>query len=93
MSYSIKDFTKVDELQSILLESKHEILKEVFIFDYFKNEEINEIKIGFRFVFQSKYKTLTSNQIEDALNDIIKKSVKISGVCIPGLKSYLNDNN
>ena len=36
-----------------------EFLKEVYIFDYFYNEKNSEIKIGFRFVFQSPNSTIT----------------------------------
>ena len=44
-----------------------------------------EIKIGFRFIFQSKKETLTSIQIENVLNDIIKKSILIKGISVPGI--------
>jgi len=84
ISYSIKNYVKAEELQDLILNFKHPILKNVFIFDYFKNEKQNEIKIGFRFTFQSLDKTLTSNQIEDVLNLIIYNSLKISGIEIPG---------
>ena len=84
ISYSIKDYDKVQELQDLLLNFKHEILNNVFIFDYFKNEKKNEIKIGFRLIFQSKERTLTSGQIENVLKDIIAQSLKISGINIPG---------
>ena len=84
ISYSIKNYVKAEELQDLILNFKHPILKNVFIFDYFKNEKQNEIKIGFRFTFQSLDKTLTSNQIEDVLNVIIYNSLKISGIEIPG---------
>jgi len=86
ISYSIKNYSKVDELQDLILNFKHLILKNVFIFDYFKNEKQSEIKIGFRFVFQSNDQTLTTAQIENVLNDIIERSLKLSGIEIPGLK-------
>ena len=57
----------------------------MFIFDYFKNEKQKEIKIGFRFIFQSKEQTLTSSQIELIYNDIVNQSLKIEGVSIPGI--------
>ena len=65
--------------------NKNEIIKNVFIYDYFKNEKQEEIKIGFRFIFQSKKATLNSAEIELVYNDIITKSLSISGISIPGI--------
>ena len=84
ISYSIKDYDKAQELQDLVLGFRHKIINNIFIFDYFKNEKQNEIKIGFRFIFQSNDKTLTSIQIENVLNDIIIESLKITGISIPG---------
>jgi phenylalanyl-tRNA synthetase beta subunit len=67
------------------LNYKNDIIKYVYIFDYFYNEKREEIKIGFRFVFQAKKTTLTSNQIDEVYNDIINKSLKIEGLNIPGI--------
>ena len=85
ISYSIRNYNKVEELQNLIFNFKYEILKDIFIFDYFKNDKKNEIKIGFRFIFQSKDETLTSSQIDKVLNDIISMSLEISGIEIPGL--------
>jgi phenylalanyl-tRNA synthetase beta chain len=85
ISYSIRNYNKVDDLQNLIFNFKHEILKDIFIFDYFKNDKKNEIKIGFRFIFQSKDETLTSSQIDKVLNDIVSMSLKISEIEIPGL--------
>ncbi len=85
ISYSIKDYTKIKDLQDLLLNFKSDLIKDMFIFDYFKNEKQKEIKIGFRFIFQSKEQTLTSSQIELIYNDIVNQSLKIEGVSIPGI--------
>ena len=85
ISYSIKDFSKSEELQDLLLNYQNEILKNVFIFDYFYNEKKKEVKIGFRFTFQSKETTLSSSEIDSVINDIVNKSLKISGISIPGI--------
>ena len=85
ISYSIRNYNKVEELQNLIFNFKYEILKDIFIFDYFKNDKKNEIKIGFRFIFQSKDETLTSSQIDKVLNDIISMSLEISEIEIPGL--------
>ena len=47
-------------------------LKDVFIFDYFNNEKNAEIKIGFRFVFQSADTTITEMQVNKIINVIIR---------------------
>jgi phenylalanyl-tRNA synthetase beta chain len=84
LSYSIKDFSKIHELENLLLSYQSDIIKNIFIFDYFVNEKAQEIKIGFRIFFQSKEKTLTAAQIELVYNDLINQSLKIDGVSIPG---------
>jgi phenylalanyl-tRNA synthetase beta chain len=60
-------------------------LKESFIFDFFVNKKNNEIKIGFRFIFQAKNKSLSIKEIDDELSKLINKTLKIDGVSIPGL--------
>ncbi|MDC0166184.1 phenylalanine--tRNA ligase subunit beta [Gammaproteobacteria bacterium] len=85
ISYSIKDLSKSQELQDLLLNYQNDILKNVFIFDYFNNEKKKEVKIGFRFTFQSKETTLSSSEIDSVINDIVNKSLKISGISIPGI--------
>tara|TARA_B100000795_G_scaffold269704_1_gene260013 strand:- start:3374 stop:5287 length:1914 start_codon:yes stop_codon:yes gene_type:complete len=86
ISYLIRDHSKTQDLQDLIMGYDHELLSSTFIFDYFKNEKKNEIKIGFRFIFQSKTETLTSHQIENVLNNIVSQSLKINGIEIPGLK-------
>ena len=62
-----------------MLNYQSDIVKNVFIFDYFKNEKTEEIKIGFRFVFQSKIATLTASEIDVIYNEVINKSLDIQG--------------
>jgi len=85
ISYSIKDYSKTQELQDLLLNYQSDIIKNVYIFDYFKNEKQEEIKIGFRFAFQSKKTTLNSAEIELVYNDIVSQSLRIEGISIPGM--------
>jgi phenylalanyl-tRNA synthetase beta subunit len=85
ISYLIKDYNKTKELQDLLLNYKNDILKHIYIFDYFKNEKKEEIKMGFRFTFQSKKATLSSAEIELVYNDIVTESLNISGISIPGI--------
>jgi phenylalanyl-tRNA synthetase beta chain len=85
LSFSIKDFSKIHELEHLLLNYQSHIVKDIFIFDYFHNEKVKEIKLGFRIVFQSKERTLTAVQIELVYNDLINQSLKIDGISIPGI--------
>jgi len=85
ISYSIKDYNRTQELQDLLLNYQSDIIKNIYIFDYFKNEKQEEIKIGFRFVFQSKKTTLNSAEIELVYNDIVSQSLRIGGISIPGI--------
>tara|TARA_B100001287_G_scaffold127683_1_gene107649 strand:+ start:1474 stop:3384 length:1911 start_codon:yes stop_codon:yes gene_type:complete len=85
LSFSIKDFSSRQNLENYILEYENELIKEKFIFDYFYNENNAEIKIGFRFIFQSINSTVTETQVNNVMNDIIKHTEKIKGVTIPGL--------
>jgi len=85
ISYSVKDYSKIKDLSDLLLNYQSDIVKNVFIFDYFKNDKSEEIKIGFRFVFQSKIATLTASEIDVIYNEIINKSLDIKGITIPGM--------
>ncbi len=85
LSFSIKDYSSREVLEKYIMEFDNELLKEVFMFDYFFNEKKAEIKIGFRFIFQSKNTTITETQVNDLIGVIIKHTEKIKGVTIPGL--------
>ena len=85
LSFSIKDYSKLKILENFILKFDDQLLKEVFIFDYYHNEKNNEIKIGFRFVFQSADSTITETQVNDIINVIISHTLKIKGITIPGL--------
>ena len=85
ISYAVKNYNKIQDLQDLMLNYENDIIKNVFIFDYFKNEKAQEIKIGFRIIFQSIETTLTSSQIDLIYNDIINKSLEIEGISIPGI--------
>ena len=85
LSYSIKDFSKIHKLENLFHSYQSDIVKNIFIFDYFHNEKAQEVKIGFRIVFQSKKTTLKAAQVELVYNDLINQSLKIDGISIPGL--------
>ena len=87
ISFSINDHSKTKILENLLLNFKNDIIKNVYVFDYFNNEPQRKIKIGFRFIFQSKDETLTTKKIDEVLNSVIKLSTDIDGVEIPGLRA------
>ena len=85
LSFSIKDFTKYKQLEEYMLGFQDELLREVFIFDYFHNEKNSEIKIGFRLIFQSAISTIKDAQVNNLIDIILKHTKKIAGVSVPGL--------
>ena len=85
LSFSIKDYSKCKLLEKYILNFEHNLLKEVFVFDYYKNEKISEIKIGFRFIFQSKESTITDKDVEKVMKRIIDGALDHDSVKIPGI--------
>ena len=85
LSFSIKSIDKYYEIQEYLLTYKNDLIKEIFIFDFYNNQENNEIKLGFRFIFQSTTSTITENEVNSVMEAIIKHTLSIDSVTIPGL--------
>ena len=85
ISFSIKNYKKLDDLQECIFSFKNELLKEVFIFDFYKNEKKGELKIGFRFIFQSRNHTLKDHEVDSVMEDIFQQAFMIDSVDIPGL--------
>lgn len=85
ISFSVKKSSDYYELEEYILNFKDNLLKEVFIFDYYNNKTVSEIKIGFRFIFQSKNNTITEKEVNEVMNIIISSATNIDSVTIPGL--------
>ena len=85
LSFSVKDANSYQNLQKFILNIKDNLLKEVFIFDFYKNEKKEEIKIGFRFIFQSQNKTVTELEVSNIMAKIIDSATSMDSVEIPGL--------
>ena len=85
LSFSIKDHSKCKPLESFILSFNDKLLKEVFIFDYYKNEKKQEIKIGFRFIFQSQDATITDKEVDNVMDLIINSALEYESISIPGL--------
>ena len=86
LSFSIGDSSKVQLAIETLDNIKPKFLKESFMFDYYKNNETDITKVGYRFMFQSHKKTLTDIEIDESITDIIKPMLLIESVTLPGLK-------
>ena len=61
-------------------------LKDLFIFDFYENKDKNIYKVGFRFIFQSKEKTLEDKEIDAEMSKIFNTLLEVDGVSIPGIK-------
>lgn len=85
LSFSIKNFSNSKPLQDYILNFKHELIKDVFIFDFFHNNKNDEIKIGFRFIFQDNNSTITESQVKDVIDKIIEYALSTYDVSVPGL--------
>jgi len=88
LSFLIKESSKISEVQNKLENIKAKFLKNSYMFDFYINKDLAETKIGFRMIFQSNKKTLTDQEIEESINQIIKPILLIDSVSIPGI-----DNN
>ena len=87
LSFSIKNIDKYYEIQEYLLAYKSNLIKEIFIFDFYNNKKNDEIKIGFRFIFQSYHETITDKVVNNIMKVIIEYTNSIEGISIPGLNT------
>ena len=85
LSFSLNDASKLSGLEKWILNFENQLLKEVFVFDYYVNENINVIKIGFRFIFQSNSKTITETEVNDVIREITEHVLVDSDISIQGL--------
>tara|TARA_X000000950_G_C13897872_1_gene653670 strand:- start:1185 stop:3101 length:1917 start_codon:yes stop_codon:yes gene_type:complete len=87
-SFSITEKGKVAEVINTLNNIDYEIIKDSFMFDFFDSKKTGEIKVGYRFIFQSAHKTLKDIEIDEYAKKIIDKITSIKSVYLPGI-----DNN
>lgn len=84
-SFSISNLSKVNEVIKILENTSDLIIKDSFMFDFYKNQKTQTVKLGYRFIFQSNSKTLSDDEINKKVDEIIAPLIKLDGVSIPGL--------
>jgi len=84
-SFSIDNLNQVDTVIALLNQVSGDIIKDSFIFDFYKNDTAKIVKIGFRCIFQSRFKTLSDLEINDKVQEILSPIIKLKGVSIPGM--------
>ena len=85
-SFSIKDFDKYNTVISCIEKFEEENLKDFFVFDFYLNEKLKEIKVGIRLIFQSSTRTLSEEDIQMSIGKILKPIIDLDGVIVPGLE-------
>ena len=85
-SFSIDGLHKVNEVIALFDKVSDEIIKDSFIFDFYKNEKTKTVKLGYRLIFQSDLKTLSDIEVNEKIQEILDPILKIEGVSIPGLQ-------
>tara|TARA_B100001175_G_scaffold309731_1_gene311826 strand:+ start:14676 stop:16571 length:1896 start_codon:yes stop_codon:yes gene_type:complete len=85
LSFSIKNYSKIDEVIKKLEHVNVINLKESYMFDFYENTKTNITKIGYRFVFQSHERTLTDEEIDSQIKAIINSILLIDSVSLPGM--------
>jgi len=84
-SFSIKDFKQYDSVISLLSNLNDKNLRDSFIFDFYENKKLNEIKVGIRLIFQSNINTLSDDEIQNSVNRLLKPIIDLDSVSVPGL--------
>jgi phenylalanyl-tRNA synthetase beta chain len=84
-SFVIEDLQVVHEIIDMLDNISDDIIKDSFLFDYYKDDKRKIIKLGYRFIFQSHLMTLSDSEINKKVNEILSPIVEFDGVSIPGM--------
>ncbi len=84
-SFSIKDVEVVPKVIKHLGNLKEKNLKDSFMFDFYRNDSNDEVKIGYRFIFQSNEKTLQEEDINRSIKIILEPLLDLKSVSIPGM--------
>ena len=84
LSFVLSDESKINKIEDIIYNFKSINLKNAFVFDFYNDRKNDQIKIGFRFVFNSINKTLTVDDVDKEIDDIVTLCMEIGGVDVPG---------
>ena len=84
-SFSIHKLDEVHTVISMLEGITDDIIKDSFIFDFYKNDKKQIVKLGYRCIFQSHFKTLSDLEINKKVQEILSPILSLDGVSIPGM--------
>jgi len=84
VSFLIKNKEKIKSVNALVSKYNNEILKDKFIFDFYNDQKTNFTKIGFRFIFQSREKTLTVDEVDVVIKNIVETVTNDGEVEVPG---------
>ena len=84
-SFLIEDLQVFYKVINLLDGISDTLIKDSFMFDYYKDDKRKIIKLGYRFVFQSHLKTLSDTEINKKVNEILSPILEIDKVSIPGM--------
>jgi len=84
-SFLIDDLNRVNAVIALLDEVSDELIKDSFVFDFYKNDKTKIVKLGFRCIFQSNLNTLSDIEVNEKVKEILDPILKIEGVSIPGM--------
>jgi len=84
LSFVLSDESKIKKIEDIIFSFRSINLKNVFVFDFYNDRKNDQIKIGFRFIFNSKIKTLTVDYVDKEIDYIVRLCMEIGGVEVPG---------
>ncbi len=87
-SFSIKHLEQYNKFISYIEDFQDDNLKDFFIFDFYMNEKLREIKVGIRLIFQSNENTLTDLEIQKSTKKLLEPLCNLEGVSIPGLENF-----
>ena len=85
-SFVVSDKEKIDSISQTIFEFHSNILKDVFLFDFYEDVSNKQFKAAFRFIFQDDLKTLTDEEINSDLDIILSRILSLGKVSIPGYK-------
>ena len=84
LSFVLSDESKINKIEDMIFSFKSINLKNAFVFDFYNDRKNDKIKIGFRFEFNSINKTLTVDDVDKEIDDIVTLCKEIGGVEVPG---------
>lgn len=84
-SFVIEDVNVVYKIIDMLENISDEIIKDSFLFDFYKDDKRKIIKLGYRFIFQSHLMTLSDSEINKKVNEILSPILEFDGISIPGM--------